>query len=102
MQYYVANFISLLKYRQRKVDLTGGEKLLVFVTSLRIAIVYEDFMFTQEYAFAERCCFVTFLFEGKFRKYDISVKQKHTKTNEDVIFSVLFTNFRETKILILM
>ena len=72
------------------------------ISSLRTAIVYENFIFTQEYAFAERCCFLTFSFEGKFRKYDISVKRKHTKTNENMIFSVLFTNFCETKILFLM
>ena len=59
-------------------------------------------MFTQEYAFVERCCFLRFLFEGKFRKYDISVKRKHTKTNENIIFSVFFTNFRKTKILFFM
>ena len=59
-------------------------------------------MFTQEYVFAERCCFFTFSFEGKFRKYDISMNQKHTNTNENMIFSVLFTNFRKTKILIFM
>ena len=72
------------------------------ISSLRTAIVYENFIFTQEYTFAERCCFLTFSFEGKFRKYDISVKRKHTKTNENMIFSVLFTNFRKTKILIFM
>ena len=59
-------------------------------------------MFTQEYAFVERCCFLRFLFEGKFRKYDISVKRKHTKSNENIIFSVFFTNFRKTKILFFM
>ena len=31
----------------------------------------------QGYAFAERCCFLTFSFEAKFRKYDSCVKQKH-------------------------
>ena len=56
----------------------------------------------QKYTFAERCCFVTFSFKGKLRKYDISVKGKHTKTNENMIFSALFTNFRKTKILFFM
>ena len=72
------------------------------ISSLRTAIVYENFIFTQEYTFAERYCFLTFLFEEKFRKYDISVKRKHTKTNENIIFSVLFSNFRKTKIFIFM
>ena len=34
---------------------------------------------------------LTFSFEGKLRNYDISVKRKYKKTNENVIFSVLFT-----------
>ena len=59
-------------------------------------------MFTQEYAFVERCCFLRFLFDRKFRKYDIPVKRKHTKTNENIIFSVFLTNFRKTKILFFM
>ena len=67
-------------------------------TSLRADIVYKNFIFTQEYAFAERCCFLTFSFEGKFRKFDISVKRKLTKTNENTIFSSLFTYFSKTKI----
>ena len=69
------------------------------MSSLPRANVYENFMFTQKYAFAEGCCFLTFSFEGKFRKYDISVKRKHTKADEKMIFSVLFTNFSKRKIL---
>ena len=69
------------------------------MSSLRSAVAYENFIFTQKYAIAERYYFLTFSFEGKFRKYDISVKRKRTKTNEKVIFPVLFTNFRQTKIL---
>ena len=44
---------------------------------LRTAIVYENILFTQKKkknAFGERCCFLTFLFEGNFKKYAISVK----------------------------
>ena len=120
------NFIFQLKYGQQKVHLNTRKKSLVFVTirhtymelsymefsymiagrkdeilSLRPAIIYENSIFTQRYAFAERCCFLTFLFEGKLRK-NISVKRKHTKTNENMIFSPLFTNFRKTKILFFM
>ena len=102
MAYFRCNtteiFIFSLKYRQQKVDLNTSKKSLVFVTIrhkiyLRAAVVYENFIFTQKYAFAERCCFLTFSFEGKLRKYDISVKRKHTKTNENMIFSALFTFF---------
>ena len=91
------NFMFSLKYRQRKVDLNTSEK-----SSLRPAILCENFTFTEEYVFEERCCFLTFSFEGKFRKYDISVKRKNTETNENMIFSLLFTNFRKTKILFFM
>ena len=101
------NLIFLFIYLQRKADLSTSEKSLVFVTiqhntyTIRPAIIYESFTFKQKYAFAERCCFLTFSFKGKLRKYDISVKRKHTKTNENIIFAALFTNFCETKILFL-
>ena len=91
------NFMFSLKYRQRKVDLNTSEK-----SSLRPAILCGNFIFTEEYVFEERCCFLTFSFEGKLRKHDISVKRKNTKTNESMIFSLLFTNFRKTKILFFM
>ena len=103
------NFVFSLKYRQRKVVLNTSKKIACFrynrtqkISSLRPAIIYENFIFTQKYAFAERCCFLTFSFEGKLRKYDISVKRKHTKTNKNMIFSALFTNFHKTKILFFM
>ena len=102
------DFICSLKYRERKVDLKTSKKLHVFVTirqkisSLRPAIAYENFIFTQKYAFAERYYFLTFSFEGKLRKCDVSVKRKRTKINENMIFPALFTNFRETKILFFM
>ena len=72
------------------------------ISSLHKPIVYKNFTFAQVYAFAERCCFLIFSFEGKFRKYDISVKRKHTKNNENIIFYVLFTHFCKTQILIFM
>lgn len=43
-------------------------------------IVYENVIFTWEYAFAERCCFITFLFDGKFRKY-VSMKNENMEIN---------------------
>ena len=82
------------KHLQRK-----GDQWLVFAvkqqkfSSFRLNIVNEKLTQTLvknrlfslqcdiKYAFEERCCFLTFSFEGKFRKY-ISVKRKHTKTNE--------------------
>ena len=103
LEFDLENFIFSLKYHQRKVDRNTSKKSIVFVTILHrnfhlcVAIIYENFIFTQEYAFAERCWSLTFLFEGKFRKYDISVKRKHTKTNEKMIFSVLFTEFFRRK-----
>ena len=102
LQYDVANFIFSFKYRQQKVDQNVSEKLLIFVT-IRQKILSLNFSYLtrkfQIYAFVERCCFLTFSFEGKFRGCDISVKRKHTKTNENMTFSVLFTNFHQKKIL---
>ena len=98
--------IFLLKCCQRKVDLNTSKNSLLSVTirqkfsSLSPTIVYENFILTQK--FPERCCFLTFSFEGKSRKYDISVKRKHTKTNENMVSSVLFTIFHKTKILFFM
>ena len=46
--------------------------------------------------------FLTSSFKVKFRKSDTSVKQKHTKTNENVIISALSTNFCKTEILFSM
>ena len=103
------NFVFSLKYRQRKVVLNTSKKIACFrynrtqkISSLRPAIIYENFIFTPEYAFAERCCFLKFSFERKFRKYDISVKRKHTKTYENTIFPAFFTNFRKKKVLFFM
>ena len=86
------NFIFLLN---------TSEKLLVLaairqkISSLRTVIVYKNFIFIQKSTFAERISFLTFSFEGKF-------KRKDTKSNENMIFSVLFTNFRKPKILFFM
>ena len=70
-----------------KLTQTLAKNLLFFYnttqknSSLHTNLIYKKcthlFIFTQECTFAERCCFPTFSFEGKFRKYDISV----TKTN---------------------
>ena len=75
------------------------------ISYLRTAAVYENFIFTQKYAFTERCCFLTFSFERKFRKYDISVKQtkiKLTKANKSMTFSAIFTTFCPMKIIFFM
>ena len=68
------------------------------ISSLRPAIIYENFMFTQKYAFTERCCFLTLSFEASSENM-IFPWQKHTGTNKNMIFSTVFTNFRKTKIL---
>ena len=62
LQYGAENFIF---YRQQKVDLNFSEKLLF---SLQYDIenfiftdsYHENFIFTPEYVFAERCCFLRF------------------------------------------
>ena len=92
----IEKFIFLLKHCQRKVDLNTSKKscfrysATLKISSFHPIIIYKNFIFTQKKAFAKRCCFLTFLFEGKLRKYDISVKRKHTKTNENMVFSALF------------
>ena len=102
------NFIFSLKYRQRKVDLNTSEKSLVFVTIRHrkfhpyVQLSHKKISnLRKNKHFGEIYCFLTFSFEGKFRKY-ISVKGKHIKTNENMIFSVLFTNFGRTKFLFFM
>ena len=55
------------------------------------ATIYKNFIFMQKYAIEVRCYFLTFSLQGKLSKYDIYVKRKHTKTNENMIFSTLFT-----------
>ena len=97
------NFFFSFKYLQQKVELNTGEKSLVFVTvHLYVVIVYKNFIFMWEYAFAERFCFLTSSFEGKFRKYHIPMKRMHAKTNGKMIFSVLFTYLCKTNMLFLM
>ena len=102
------NFIFSLKYRQRKVGLNTSEKSLVFVTIRHrkfhpyVQLSYTKISNLRKHThFAEICCFLTFSFEGKFRKY-ISVKREHTKTNKNIIFSILFTNFGKKKFLFFM
>ena len=63
------NFIYSLKSRKRKVDLNTSKKSLVFVTirhrkfHLYVQLWYtKNFIFTQKYTFAERCCFLAFSF----------------------------------------
>ena len=96
-------FLFLLNYRQRKVDLNTSKSRLFslqYDIYLRPAILYENFIFTQKYAFEGKYCYLTFSFEGKPRKHDISVKRKHN--NKNMIFSVLLTNFCKRKILFFM
>ena len=85
LQNDLANFIVLLKYCQRRFDLNTCEKLIVFVT---MQYIYIHLLYTKI------SYFLPFFFEGKLIKCDISVKRKHTNTNEKMIFSVLYTNFR--------
>ena len=62
LQWDVQNFFFSLKYRQRKMQKIASFRYNTAkkISSLRTAIVYENFMFTEEYTFTERCCFRTF------------------------------------------
>ena len=84
-----------------------SEKSLISVKMRHIKFhFYAQLSYTKIYylrkkknTFGERCCFLTFLFEGNFKKYAISVKWKYMKTKENMIFSVLFTNFHFRKLI---
>ena len=109
LQCDLPNFIFSLKCRQRKVDLNAGEKPLVFVTKqhrkfhLYAQLSYAKISYLRKNTHLRKdAAFLHFQFEGKFKKYDISEKRKHTKTNKNMMFSVLFTNFPKTKILVFM
>ena len=79
------DFIFSFKYRQQKVDL-NTISYLHKNTHLRKDATFLRFVF----------------FYGKLKKYDTSVKQKHTKTNENMFFSALFTKFCKSKIISFM
>ena len=103
------NFILSVKYRQRKGDLNANKKSLVFVTirhrkfHFYVQLLYTKISDLRKNTHLQKdAAFLHFRFEGKFRKYDISVKRKRTKADKKMIFSVLFTNFRTTKILLFM
>ena len=100
------NFIFSPKYCQRKVDLNTSEKCLFSLQYDRTFHLYVQLSYTKISYLRKNTHFwkdaFTFSLEGKFRKYDISVKRKHTKTNENMIFFVLFKNFCKTKIILFM
>ena len=90
---------AVIRQKMSSVDLNASEKSLVFVTirhrkfHLYVQLSYTKISKLRKNAHLWKD--TAFLhFEGKFRKCDISVKRKHTKTNENMIFSALFTNFR--------
>ena len=93
-----SKFHLSLKYRQRKVDLKASEKSFVFATKrhrkfhLYTQLSYTNISYLSKNTHLQK--------DAAFIKYDTSVKRKHAKTNENMIFSALFTNFRKTKILI--
>ena len=103
-----AIFILLLKYCQRKVELNAREKSLVFViirhrkSRLYVQLSYTKISFLRENTHLRKdATFLHFRLKESL-KNDIYVKRKHTKTNENMIFPVLFTSFRKTKILFFM
>ena len=91
----IFNIVSAFKFQISISTMKSWPKCSrkIFMSSNRI----RKFIFRQEYAFAERCCFLTFSLEGNFRKYDISVKRKHTKTKEKwsfLYFSKIFVRWK--------
>ena len=103
-----AIFIFLLKYCQRKVELNAREKSLVFViirhrkSRLYVQLSYTKISFLRENTHLQKDATFSHFRLKESSKNDIYVKRKHTKTNENMIFPVLFTSFRKTKILFFM
>ena len=79
------NYIISLKHRQRKVDLNASKESLVFVTMrhrkfyLYVQLSHTKISYLRKNTHLQKCCFLKFPFEEKFRKYYVSVKRKHRK-----------------------
>ena len=83
------NFILSLKYRQRKGDLNANKKSLVFVIirhrkfHFYVELLYTKISDLRKNTHLQKdAAFLHFRFEGKFRKYDVSVKRKRTKADK--------------------
>ena len=108
LQYHVENssfHLNIINEKLTKIltknclfSLQYNIKTFIFTYSYHIRKFRAHKRHSQEDSF----CFLRFLFEGNFRKYDISVLRKHTKTNKNMMFSVLLRKFPETRILCLM
>ena len=92
---------------QKKINVIVNEKLIDLLiiacfhcyATFHTSVINKNFPF-QNFAgicIAESCCFCKFLFDGKLQKYDISVKRKHSKSNETMIPSVFFHQFFVTR-----
>ena len=104
-----------LKWRRQKMKSTYFASNQWLAKNRLFSLQYdiENFIFTSSYHIRKFHIYSKIRIYGKMllsyifvwrkaRKIDISVKRKHMKTNENMIFSALFTNFRKTKILFFM
>ena len=101
LQYDVEKLIFSLKYRQQKLDLNTNKKKNFFlsynkrqkISSLHRPIVDENSILREGTHLQKDAAFFFIFFQRKFRKCDISTECKHTKTNKNMIFFVLFHKF---------
>ena len=103
------NFIFSVKYRRQRVDLNTSKKLLGFVTirhrklHLYVEVSYTKILYLcKNTHLLKDAAFLHFHLKESSENMIFLWKGKHTKTNENMIFSTLFTNFRKTKILFFM
>ena len=96
------NFIFLLKYCQPKVHLNTIKKSLVFVTiehmkfHIYVWLLYTKISYLRQNTHLRKdAAFLNFV--RRKAKTIWYLKRKHTKTNKNMFFSALFTNFHKTK-----
>ena len=97
LQYDVQNFVFLLKYCKRRVGLNTSQKLLAFVTirhrkfhlCVQLSTTKIPYLRKKMHLWKDAAFYISF--KEKLRKYDISVKLKHAKTNKNTLFSMIFS-----------
>ena len=92
-EYYKKNYCNC----RRKVDRSANNRLLSLLCDISHKCHKQKFPISAGICIADSCCFCKFLFDGKLQKYDISVKRKHSKSNETMIPSGFFHQFFVTQ-----
>ena len=99
------NIELLLQSTTKKINVIVDEKLIdlliiacfhcyaIFHTS----VINKNFPYPQEYVLLKVAVFANFCSTENFKKYDISVKRKHSNRNETMISSGFFHQFFVTQ-----